>query len=378
LPHARKSQSRSTVLITGATGFLGVHLLHCIIKNTSLKPVCLIRANNAVQAKEKLLSALTKHMLPYEHADNVQIMVGSVSEKYFGMSQYEYEIACSSIDVVVHNAALSNFVYPYEMLRQDNVVGTANVLEFAATTIVKDLYYVSSTGIFGVEKTNGIADEDYQLKITELPRIGYNQTKWAADCIISKAAERGVPAYSLRLGNLCGDSVYGITQNRDFIWMLIKLGVETNCFPHYFQLPFRFSTVDSTADAISRLVRQPLPPGAYHLFGSQLVLYSDILEWTKSFGFQFEIIEFDEWIQRLKIYTAAVRDRAFQSIPMIIDVKEEVDGSFEFIELGNSRTMQMLESVDAQITSLDESIFHKCLQYFVSTGFIKDNRRQKE
>lgn len=365
----------NTCLLTGATGFLGVHILECLVKKTDLKIICLIRGKDNREAKERLVETMKNYKLHFED-ERIIVLNGDIRLNNLGLEKNIYTQLCKEIDIVVNNAALPNFAYTYEMLKEVNVIGTGNMLTFATTIKKKYFYHISSMAVLGAEDKGMVVTENYKLNIDDLPNLGYNQSKWVADYIVTKSREYGVHSTVLRIGGLCGSSNNGITQTKDFIWMLIKLGIELKSFPHYYNQIFSIDTVNSVAGAIVGLIDKKIEPSTYHLFSGENITYEKIKKWVRSFGFLCEEIEFKEWAKRIMTYTNQLNDKSFESVATIISslTDDMINKSVQFIKHNNSHTLNILETIDAKLNPIDEFTFHKCLQYFIDSSYINGNR----
>src|SRR5690606_27771599 len=110
---------------------------------------CLVRAESTDQAMARISGALEEAGLwSDEYRSRVRMLCGDLGAEKFGLSHDVYDELSRVIDTVVHNGARVNFAEPYESLRQANVVGTCNVIEFAAAVRAKGVHYVSTLGIF--------------------------------------------------------------------------------------------------------------------------------------------------------------------------------------------------------------------------------------
>jgi nucleoside-diphosphate-sugar epimerase len=126
-------------LITGATGFLGSHLVEALLKqNFSVK--CLVRNPKKLKWLEKL---------------PVEIVCGDCSDKK------SLESAVENVDYVFHSAGLVRTVCP-DKLYQANVRGTKNLVEivFEKNPCIKRFIYISSQAASGPTEDGKQKTED--------------------------------------------------------------------------------------------------------------------------------------------------------------------------------------------------------------------------
>ncbi|KAF4671782.1 hypothetical protein FOL47_001218 [Perkinsus chesapeaki] len=225
----------SRVLLTGATGFLGSHILASLLKSSPrISVYCLIRppvqraswheddvsphstASPAAACRRRLLATLEQYHLIggdgldlADVKDRAHILVGDVSLESFGMTSEDYDYWATHVDCVVHAAAQVNLLYPYQALFKGNVQASVHVASFCLYNKVKPLHYISTDAVFPIGKGRHFA-EDFSVFDADSPvanelKSGYAQTKWAAENLIHKFAEStGLPAVIYRCGNLGG------------------------------------------------------------------------------------------------------------------------------------------------------------------------------
>ena len=374
---ARVSEETSynNILLTGANGFLGTYILKELISKTNAKIYCLTRGQNKEHAFKRIMDSMI-HYKQEQYMDKNRVIpvVGDFGKEHLGLDEANYNELCELIDVVIHNGACANFVYSYEMLENDNVTGTGRILEFASTKKKKAVQFISSVAIYGPLKKDAVVDEEYPLMIEELPRIGYARSKWAADSLVLNARDV-VPSNTFRIGNVVGDGVNGICQSKDFWWILIKFGIEMKKFPKYYKVPFPLCTIDSVADAIVRIVMNKGTGHTYHMISDKFIMYDQMLEWLKADGFEFEIINYYDWIACMREHAKTLDNAIFSSVPDVIDVEEDLDAEVDFINTDNSFTRNTVEELGGHIQELDEEIFRKHIEYFIESKFIKDSRK---
>ena len=139
LPHPT-SEIR-TVLLTGATGFLGRFLgmewLQALADSGGTL-VCLTRGADAAQARQRIEAVLGSDAELLDRfrtlADgHLEVLAGDISEPNLGLDQETWQRLAQTVDLIVHPAAHVNHVLPYHQLFGANVVGTAEVIRLAIT-----------------------------------------------------------------------------------------------------------------------------------------------------------------------------------------------------------------------------------------------------
>jgi fatty acid CoA ligase FadD9 len=204
------AQSR-TVLVTGATGFLGRFL--CLewlerVAATGGKVVCLVRAADHDAATRRLAEAFSADpelLAQYRQLSEgrLEVVVGDVSEPRLGLGSADFDRLADEVDRIVHPAALVNHMLGYEYLFEPNVVGTAELIGLALSRRQKRFDFVSSLAATSLVDRSAGNDEDSPLrqKITLGPDYGsgYGASKWAAELVLHSAHRRfGLPVNVFR------------------------------------------------------------------------------------------------------------------------------------------------------------------------------------
>jgi thioester reductase-like protein len=195
LPPARPGVA-SDILLTGATGFLGPFLLSSLLGRTSYTLHALVRATDAAHGLDRIIAALHQAQLwsPALEAEvraRVQVICGDLGEPELGIGEAAFQRLAESVDAIVHNGALVNYVRTYDALRPTNVAGTRELLRLAMTAHRKTFHLVSSTFIYGWSTEPVVGEWDANTKMSGLD-FGYSQTKWVAEQLALSAQRKGL------------------------------------------------------------------------------------------------------------------------------------------------------------------------------------------
>ncbi|WP_371622000.1 thioester reductase domain-containing protein [Streptomyces sp. NBC_01116] len=274
-PRPRPDDDVRTVLLTGATGYLGRFL--CLEWLERLAPsggrlVCLVRGSDATAAARRLDQAFDSGdaalLRRYRKAagKTLEVLAGDIGEPRLGLAEDTWRELAHTVDLIVHPAALVNHLLPYGELFGPNVVGTAEVIRLALTTRLKPVNHVSTVAVCHGTPAE-TADENADIRATSPVRTigqgyadGYATSKWAGEVLLREAHERfGVPVAVFRSDMVLAHSAYSGQLNvPDVLTRLLLSLVATGIAPgsfyragaraHYDGLP-----VDFTAEAIVAL-----------------------------------------------------------------------------------------------------------------------------
>ncbi|MEA2473336.1 MAG: hypothetical protein QOE06_1251, partial [Thermoleophilaceae bacterium] len=222
------------VLLTGATGFLGSHLLDELVRRTDAEVHCLVRAPNEERAAERLEKGLEGWGMDELAGSERWVAVpGDLAAPSLGVGSERFDRLSASMDAVYHCAGLVNFAYPYERLRASNVLGTREVLRLSAMGGGIPVNHVSTTGVVP-HLTLGVAQlvpETDELPGVDELETAYTASKWVAERLVSTARERGLPVRIFRPGLITGHSETGVCNPQDALWTVLRGALETGCAP---------------------------------------------------------------------------------------------------------------------------------------------------
>ena len=259
------------VFLTGATGFLGAHILRELLRN-KVKVVCLVRN------EERLRQTLGRYFPKEYKYFNYKVVKGDIETEHFGLNDVEYSILVRKVDTVIHTAANVHHAGHYEDFERTNVWGTQNVINFCKDARAV-LHYTSTASVNGVgtvaiPKTDKVFDE-FVLDIGQkYVQNVYIHSKYKAEESVLLAREEGLKVNIYRIGNLTWRMSDGMFQkNADdngFIGRargLLKAGLYS---PEIAEFPMDFTAVDECANAYVKLVLHNRINNIYHLYNPHL------------------------------------------------------------------------------------------------------------
>jgi fatty acid CoA ligase FadD9 len=339
-----------TVLLTGATGFLGRYLVLEWLRRLNRSGgtlICPVRAQDDAAARARLdevfetgdpaLSARFRALA----TGHLEVIAGDKSAPRLGTGGATWEWLAETVDVIVDPAALVNHMLPYRELFGPNVVGTAELLRLALTTRQKPYTYISTIGV-GDQIDRAAFTEDADIRDISPDRTidggyanGYSNSKWAGEVLLREAADLcGLPVTVFRCDMILADTGYSGQLNLPDMFTRLVLSVEaTGTAPgsfyeldaegrrpraHYDGLPVGF-----IAEAVATLgARAGSGFRTYHVMnpyddGISLDTYID---WLIDAGHPIERISgYDTWLQRMETAVRALpdRQRRYSLLPLL-------------------------------------------------------------
>jgi thioester reductase-like protein len=337
---------------------------------TSAKIHCIVRAPDSAQGASRLKRNLEAYSLWDEaFIERVQLIPGDLAQPQFGLSNEEFSRLGNQIDVVYHNGAMVNFVYPYHAHKPSNVLGTQEVLRLASQIKLKPVHFVSTLSILysGGINDGRIFREDQDLDQVGAPFGGYAQSKWVAEKLMMQAGSRGIPYAIYRPGLVSGHSLTGAWNTENLISSMTRVCLFLGSIPRL-DVMVNIVPVDFVSSAIVHLSKNPKNFGkVYHLDNPQPLHFSKLANWLDSQGFQARRVSFDDWREELfKQVTHIPADGWEPYLPLIEEVEERQVFMPEF-DLSN--TLAGLEGSGISCRPVDDELLAAYLAYFTPRGF---------
>ncbi len=159
-----------TVFLTGATGFVGWHVLQALLRRGD-RVRCLVRAQSRHLLADQPVEPLHGDL---RDAGSLRAGIDGVDEVYHCAADYRL------------------FVPDPDAMYAANVEGTRNVLRAAAASGVRRVVYTSTVGALGLEPDGRPADETTPVSLDDM--VGhYKRSKFLAERVAEEWAGRGLP-----------------------------------------------------------------------------------------------------------------------------------------------------------------------------------------
>ncbi|GAA2612953.1 amino acid adenylation domain-containing protein [Actinomadura fulvescens] len=369
------------ILLTGATGFLGAFLVHELMKTTEARLVCPVRARDADDGLRRVEAALRRWGLPLDGlAQRVTALPADLGEPGLGLGDERFADLAAQSDLILHNGAHVNFLYPYRRLAAANVGSVRELIRFAATSPLKPFHYVSSIDVFAGLAATGVRrmNEDDPLGDPEVLAQGYAETKWVAESLLGRAAGRGLPVSLYRPFEITGTRDRGIQSTDTMMSAFIKAVAETGLAP---QVPMILNLVpvDFAAAALAHLLLREPPHGrAYHLGNPAPAPLSLLVERLRAFGYGVREVPYDEWCRAMKEAVQRDPDMALANyLPMFTERSErtglsvfEAHFSGNMPELDQTNARRALDGTGLACPPVDADLLDRYLDYFLASGFL--------
>ena len=305
------------VLITGVTGFLGIHILDSFLKKETGKAYCLIREKNGMNAKERIFNDL--HFYYGDKYDNlvgnrIIPVDGDFTSNKFNLTDDVYNKIGKDISTIIHSAALVKHYGIYTDFEKANVIGTQNIVNFAKEFNNK-LIYISTISVSGNNLAEGSNidnnfDEEKLFDETNF-YIGQNldnlyvRSKFEAEKVVLDGIKNGLQACILRMGNLTSRYSEGKFQQNHFENAFVnrlKSFLQIGVFPKdLLNLYCEFTPIDFCGDAIINIANHfNKNYTVFHLLNEKHVYLDRLFKMLKEIEIDIKLVTYSEFSDIIK------------------------------------------------------------------------------
>jgi thioester reductase-like protein len=369
------------ILLTGSTGFFGIHLLRELLTATTARVHCLVRARSTAHARQRIALAAERYELGGLAIDRVVPVIGNLAEPNLGLAPGSFDELARTIDVIHHAGATVNFIYPYRELRAANVTGTRELIRLAGLYRGIPIHYVSSTTVlagFGAMGVRAVT-EDTPLAYAEHLGMGYIETKFVAEELLRNAARAGLPVAIYRPLDVVGDHRTGVWNTATELCALIRFITDSGLAPDI-DLPLDFVPADICASAI-RYISATIEAtgGTYHLASPEHALLASLVDRLRHHGYAITAIPYRDWVDALLRHAAQYPGHPMTPfVPLFVDL---VAGSgFTVAEMylehifpayTRSHTEQALSGSGIVFPPVDEELLDLHIGRLIAEGYLR-------
>jgi thioester reductase-like protein len=257
------------ILLTGATGFVGMEVLARLLERDDRRIVALVRARSddaaGARVDDVLVNLLGERARGYRR--RVEAVAADLTAERLGLPARRYDALAGRVNTIVHSAASVSFTLPLPEARAVNLEGTRRMLELAQRASdaggLERYAHVSTAYVAGTHEGR-FAECD--LDVGQGFRNSYEQSKFEAETLVR--ARTDLPCTVLRPSIVVGDRRSGWTSAFNVLYWPLR-ALSRGLFTAVPALPSALVdvvSVDFVADAIHALCQRPDTIGeTYHL-----------------------------------------------------------------------------------------------------------------
>lgn len=321
------------VLVTGATGLVGSHLVLHLLENGD-DVSAIYRSEKAIGKTKSIFQLYKKEML-FDRIHWIQADINDIPS---------LEIAFQEIDYVYHCAAFISFEpTDEERIRKINIEGTANIVNFCLDKNVKKLCYVSSIAALGDLPKH--IQQNQQNFITEntdwnpeKPHSDYAISKYGAEMEIWRGQQEGLEVVVVNPGVVLGPGFWNKGSGKIFT-TVAKEG------RYYTKGSTGFIAVTDVVRIMSLLMKSPMS-GERYILTAENIIFQDLIDaiaeslkvkkptsyaekWMTEIAWRLDWLRAHLFFSKRKLSKAVARSLHTKDVYSNEKIKQELD--FEFV-----------------------------------------------
>ena len=360
------------VLVTGATGFLGAHVLKQLIDSGAENIFCLARNNGKLTAEERV-----KMMLMFYFDDTYDELFES------GITVIDSDITSENLtdklrgydfDTVINCAACVKHFTNSDILEKVNVEGVENLIA-ACLELDKSLVQISTVSVGG-ESINGSIPEYVKLSESML-EFGQNldnkyvNTKHRAEkAVLTAVRDKELRGKVIRVGNLMSrekDGEFQANFRTNNFMNTLRAYAALGCFPiSELDRDVEFSPIDSTAAAVLKLAGTPAKFTMFHAYNSHFVHMDNVIEGMRENGIIIKNVSEEEFEKRFNEILSS--DEKSMEVSSLISYRAN-DAEHRAVESVNSFTVKALYKLGFSWPLINENYISRAINALVTLGF---------
>ena len=362
------------VLLTGATGFLGVHILVDLLEHTDERIYCLVRSHR-LKARQKLSSILYYYFdrsFEEEFDRRIFIVEGDIENaaSLEATQKLDYHTVINCAACVKHFADI-------EFLMRVNLHGVENLtrlcLKKNARLIQISTVSVAGDAIGGLRIEQLLREDRLELG-QEVQSNAYVYTKYLAEKHVLKAIEEeGLDAKIIRVGNLSSrvrDGEFQMNFRTNAFMNSLRSYAVLGCYPvGAMSDTEELSNIDETARAVVLLSGTNRAFTVFHAYNVHRIVMGDIIYAMNACGIPVAAVSGEEFSRRLR--EGLAREDINSYLSTLVDYDLDDDEAREEIPTDNCFTVNALYRLGMRWTITDLSILEKMIEAQKSLGFFE-------
>jgi len=361
------------VLLTGSTGFLGIHVLREFIENESGTIYCMLRRGRRTSPEERL-----KTLLFFYFSENYEELFGTRIHTIEGdvTSKEDFEKSRGlDIDTVINCAANVKHFAAGTQIEDVNIGGVVNGVDFARK---KDCKYIqiSTTSVAGESVDNvpplDTVFDERTLYVGQLLDNKYLSSKFLAERVVLEAVSKGLNAKIMRMGNLMArqsDSEFQINFETNAFIKRLRAYAAIGEIPYpVLESQVELTPIDMAARAILLLAQSPPECSVFHVYNSHQIYIGDIVEGMKKVGLPISGAEDDQFSES---FAQAREDEEKQdAISGLVTAMGMGKGEGRgLVDVSNHYTTQILYRLGYKWPLINEQYLEMFIQYLKEMNF---------
>ncbi|KAM5444215.1 putative PKS/NRPS-like protein biosynthetic cluster [Microsporum ferrugineum] len=308
-----------SVLVTGATGSLGSHLVAHFARLPEVREVVCLNRRNSVDALLRQVQSLEgKGILLDEKAlSKLRILATQGDKENLGLQEAEYQYLARSVTHIIHGAwpmsikrPVKGFEPQFQFMR--NLINLAVEISSARAKATVGFQFISSIATVGYHpiETSEVRVPEERVTVKSVLPSGYGDAKLVCERMLEQTLHEHPDRFrpmSVRIGQIAGSKDIGYWNPVEHFSFLVKSSQVLRLFPDL-RGELSWYPVDDVAATLSDLLlSENVPYPIYHIenpvrqpWSEMTRLLADALDIPRD-----AIIPFDTWMRRVRHFTGS-------------------------------------------------------------------------
>lgn len=372
------------ILLTGATGFLGIHILADYLENHNGIVYCLVRGRNEEESRNRLSKLLGFYFGDrFSELIRIKVICADLQKDYFGISKREYEELLCNVTMVVNTAASVKHYGSYQYFYEANVETVKRLIKFCIESGAK-LVHTSTLSVSGngfSDVFDGYISKDEKHFYENNLYIGqpldnvYARSKFEAEKLIFESIEQGLCANIMRIGNLTSrlrDGVFQKNHETNAFLGRVKGILELGVFPDYLMdIYVEFTPVDKAASAIIKIMEYfNMEHIVFHINNNKVIYMDKLLQYLRRLDINLEVVHGAKFANALQsTMKQRGKEYIFEAFVNDMNPKEQLRYDSN-IHIENDFTVKYLRQLNFEWDDVDFEYLSKYVAYLKGIGYL--------
>lgn len=293
------------ILLTGATGFLGMHILKSLLEEEKYNIYCLVRGQNISNCYEKIRRSI-EYYYPGEADElckRVIVKKGDIEDEFLGLLYDDYMELLDSITDVIHTAAIVKHFGDKKAFLKTNIEGTDNIIRFC---IMAKAYLIFTSSIAVIDPSKSVNGKPiYQDENKADP---YVYSKIVSERKMESWRDKGLKYSILRIGAISGRRDDGLFQRNieeNALYARLKTIYVSGLLPkHFLDSKISMIPVDFCGDIVVKVIDKR-SEGIFYLYNEKSISYRTLISYFNKMGKNITTIDsadFITYMEKVKKY----------------------------------------------------------------------------
>jgi carbohydrate kinase (thermoresistant glucokinase family) len=371
------TSANTCIVVTGATGSLGAHIVAQLASRDDISEVCcLMRAGSDESARYRVIRSMQEravyHSLSLSARRKVKCFKSDFSKTKLGLGDELYEALRLKITALIHCAWSVNFNKSLSSFEADCIAGACHLMTLclsAQRPTPASFNFCSSVSTVARTPTENVP-EALPESFACAQGMGYAQSKLVTENLVAKAAaETGMNARVLRIGQIIADTTHGIWNDTEAIPLMLQAATTIKALPMLDEAP-RWLPVDTVASTILDISLSSTSQTVLNVVNPQTFHWTrDLLPCLHAAGLSFDEVDQREWIRRLRASNPDPSENPTIKLVEFFASKYDNDVHTRKSMGYTTKAAEALSPALASMPQLSQELVTKFIRHFLRTSW---------